>query len=52
MFDAKLAILAPAWSDDEVSLESAPTVTGTEVAEAGSYLDKWKSPGCFPPSPP
>ena len=48
MLDAELAILALAWGDEAVSLESAPTVTGAEVAAAANYLDQWRSGGVLP----
>ena len=48
MLDAELAILAPEWGDESVSLESTPTVTGAEVAAAANYLDKWRSGGVLP----
>ncbi|MGH3258939.1 MAG: hypothetical protein ACRDOU_26665 [Streptosporangiaceae bacterium] len=42
ILDAELSTLASAWSDQQVSLESPPTVTQTEVTAAGEYLERWR----------
>jgi len=48
MIDAELSIVAPAWSDGHVSMESPPALTEAEVAAAGLYLDQWRSDGPLP----
>lgn len=48
MLDAELALLAPMWGGQEVSLESVPVVTAAEVAAAADYLDMWRPSGVLP----
>jgi len=43
MLEAELAILAPVWGGQDVSLGAAPVVTAGEVAAAAGYLEGWLS---------